>query len=132
MRIKEIEIAASKKRPLPQYANAAEACLYFSLKSLYSSYCSGEVNKESAKKIKAEIIMKCEEYEKSYNRWVAVYAQFQHSIHLCHELMTKIEKSDDVHEIAELSLEAVSLLTGDEGFAQRQRNKLQKGDKRAV
>lgn len=123
MRISEIELSAAKNRPLPDYLTAPEICLYTSLRALYGSYRRQEIDRESAQIEKRKIIAECERYESEYSAWTAAAAYYQQNIRRSGTLLSEIEKSRDIREIAFKACECVGIMTGDKGFLERQKNK---------
>jgi len=77
-----------------------------------------------AKAEKLKIISDCTEYEKHYNEWCAMYAQYQENIRQCGQILNDIEKSKDVTEIALLACTAISLMTSDRNYIKRQERKI--------
>lgn len=124
MRIKEIELSASQNRKPDIKMSLPENCLYTLLRALYRQYHSKQISKEDAQDKKQKIITDCTEYEKHYNEWCAMYAQFQENIKQCGQILNNIEKSQDVTEIALLACTAISLMTNDKSFIKRQERKL--------
>lgn len=127
MRIREIEISASQNRNPAISMTMPERCLYASLRALYRQYKCRQISKDDAKAEKLKIISECSDFEKHYNEWCAMYAQFQENIRKCGTLLSDIEKSDNVTEIALLACTAISLMTGERDFIKRQERKLNHG-----
>lgn len=119
MRINEIELSAAKNRPVPEYMTIPEMCLYTSLRALYGSYRRQEIAKEAAQAEKRKIIAQCERYEAEYIAMTAAYKYYQDNIRKAGTLLSDIEKSWDIREIAMKACECIGLMTGDEGFAKR-------------
>ncbi len=127
MRIKKIEISASQNRMPAISMTMPERCLYTSLRVLYRQYHSKQISRDDAKAEKLKIISECSDYEKNYNEWCAMYAQFQENIRQCGQILNDIERSQDVTEIALLACTAISLMTSDRSFIKRQERKLNRG-----
>lgn len=123
MRINEIELSAAKNRPLPDYMTVSEMCLYMALRALYGSYRRQEINRDAAQCEKRKIIAQCERYETEYIAMSAVYGYYQDNIRKAGTLLSDIEKSYDIREVAMKACEAIGLMTGDTGFLKRQENK---------
>lgn len=124
MRNDTIEILASKNKPLFNDASTAEICLYTSLRALYSSYHKGEINRDNAKSEKIKIIAKCQKLEDTYLDWCSAYKYYQDNIRKAGTLLSDIEKSNNVREIALLACKAISLMTSDTSFIKRQEKKI--------
>lgn len=123
MRVDEISKAAAYSEPAPKNTTAAEMLLFLLLGALYKDFKKGYIDKQAAAEKKALIVSMCQGYENAYNEWCTVYKNYQDSIKKAHDLIAKIEKSKDVAEIADNSCEVISIFTGDESFAKRQRKK---------
>ena len=123
MRTDEIELSAAKDRPLPKYMSAPEMCFYTTLRALYSNYRKGYITRENAKAEKQMILAECRKYESGYLNWRKVYKAYQENIRKAGTLMSEIEKSEDIIQIADKACQVIGLMTGDEHFAERQRKK---------
>ena len=123
MRIDEISKAAAYNKPAPNGATAPEKLLYLSLKSLYADFKKGYIDKQSAADTKARIVAKCEEHDKMYAEWCADHKERQDSIRKAGTLLSDIEKEKDIVKAAYMAFEVIGLMTGDEGFLERQRRK---------
>lgn len=123
MRVNEIELSAAKNRPLPDYMTVPETCLYTALRALYGSYRRQEISRDAAQVEKRKIIAQCERYENEYIAMTAAYKYYQDNIRKSGTLLSDIEKSHDITEIAMKACECIGLMTGDEGFLKRQENK---------
>lgn len=125
MRIDEIERSAANNRPLPDYLTAPEMCLYESLRALYSSFRRNELSREAAKVEKQRMIGKCQQFEDDMDNALTVYKARQDNIRCGGTLLSEIEKSVDVADIAIKACEYIGLMTGDREFAARQKNKIE-------
>ncbi|MFR8214646.1 MAG: hypothetical protein ACLU8Q_01835 [Oscillospiraceae bacterium] len=74
---------------------------------------------------KSILISKCGEFEKEYLNWCSVYKAYQDNIRKAGSLLNEIEKSDNLYDIAVNACETISIMTGDESFAERQKRKIQ-------
>lgn len=124
MRAKEIELSAAKNAPLPEYPNAAEMCLHVALRAIYKEYRSGSISREQAQGEKLKIIGKCREYENDILADRECCSCHQQNIRKAGTLLTDIQKTRDVQEIAVRACEAISLMTGDELFSKLQKAKI--------
>ena len=93
------------------------------LRSIYRAYKFDGLDRDNAVKMKAEAYSEYQEAKSAYEKWCSVYAEYQDNIRQTCTIITKIEKSHDVREIAGLACEVISLLTGEMSFAQRQKAK---------
>ena len=123
MRIKEIELSAAKNRPLPQYMTTPEICLYTSLRALYGSYRRQEIAREAAQVEKRKIISQCQRYDEEYAYWKEAAGRCQENIRRVGTLLSDIEKSENIRDIALKACEAIGYMTGDEEFLKRQKSK---------
>lgn len=123
MRIKEIEISADHKKPIPEYLTVPEMCLHTSLKALYAIWRRGEINRESAQIEKKKIISKCKNYENDHNCWIEAAKYYQDNIRRAGALLSDIEKSSDIRDVALKACECIGLMTRDPEFLKRQINK---------
>lgn len=123
MRIDEISKAAAYNKPAPRGATAPEMLLYLSLKSLYANFKKGYIDKQSAADSKAQIVAKCEEYDKAYAGWCSDHKERQECIRKAGTLLSDIEKEKDIVKAAYMAFEIIGRYTGDENFAKRQRKK---------
>ena len=123
MRIKEIEISAAHKKPLPEYLTAPEMCLHTSLKALYAIWRRGEITRESAQIEKKKIISKCKSYEDDHSFWIKSAKYYQDNTRRAGMLLSDIEKSSDIRDVALKACECIGLMTGDPEFLKRQINK---------
>lgn len=123
MRTHEIEICIINGKTPDFPMSLSEECLYIMLESLYRQYFRGQIPKEQASVKKQQIIKKCCTFEQAYFEWCAAHAQFQECIRKADVLMSEIEKTHDVSDIALKACEVIALLTGEASFAQRQKAK---------
>lgn len=125
MRTDEIERAAAENRPLPEYMTAPEMCLYLSLRAIYSSFRKGSISREQGTAEKNKAVSECERLDEEYRHWCDTYKAYQDNIRKADVLMSEIEKSGDTAVIALKACEVISLITGDDSFAQRQKRKIE-------
>lgn len=123
---KEIEILAHGSRPMPKLNGFAEVWLYQAFASLYSRLRSNTVIREQAKTEKAQILKTFEQIKFEREQCTAVYKERQDNIRKAGTLLSDIEKSQDVYEIALKSCECIGLMTGDREFPKRQAKKLRR------
>ena len=124
MRTGEIEASAAKNKPIPKYMTIPEMCLYTSLRALYYSFRKGQIEREDARIEKSILISKCSEFEKEYLNWCSVYKAYQDNIRKAGSLLNEIEKSENLYDIAVNACETISIMTGDESFAESQKRKI--------
>ena len=124
MRVSEIEKSAAKNRPLPDYLTVPEICLYTALRALYESYHSKKIARDLAQVEKRKIISQCERYETEYIAWTAAAKSYQDNIHKASTIISDIEKSHDITEIALKACEWIGAMTGDTEFLKRQEAKI--------
>ncbi len=124
MRVEEISKLAWGKK-YAKGLNAAEQLLLLLLTELYSSARKGIISKDDAIKRKAQIVAKCEEYDKAYAGWCSVWKYHQENIRLVGTLTSDIEKEKDIIKATFKAFEAIGRMTGDKGFLKRQERKFE-------
>ena len=124
MRVSEIEKSAAKNRPLPDYLTVPEICLYTALRALYESYHSKKIARDLAQVEKRKIISQCEHYEAEYIAWTESAKSYQDNIRKASTIISDIEKSHDITEIALKACECIGAMTGDVEFLKRQEAKI--------
>ena len=123
MRVNEISKAAAYNKPAPKDATVSEMLLHCQLKTLYADFKQGNIDKQEAAERKAQIVAKCEEYAKAYEDWCDDHKERQECIRKAGTLLSDIEKEKDIVKAAYMAFEVIGLMTGDEGFLERQRRK---------
>lgn len=98
------------------------------LRTLYAEFKYNALPLETAQLRKRSIYKEYTDAIETFDKCRSVYAAYQEAIHKSELLMSDIEKSCDAEEIAMKACEAVSLMTGDSGFAKRQIRKF-KGER---
>lgn len=73
------------------------------------------------------IISELKEKQKidKYLNQCSVYKAYQDNIRKAGSLLNEIEKSENLYDIAVNACETISVMTGDESFAERQKRKIQ-------
>ncbi|MDE5582390.1 MAG: hypothetical protein K2J08_01610 [Ruminococcus sp.] len=90
---------------------------YFSeLRKIYHAFKFEELIKSDAEKQKAVLLRRYRDDLSEHRYRLEVCRQYQDNIRTAGMLMTKIQKSHDIREIAETAVRAVGLMTGDETF----------------
>ncbi len=126
MQLKDIELSACKSKPMPKFLTLPEMCLYISLRYLYKSWHKGEIAENDAKVEKQKILGEYERYKTAYVDWCKVYSDYQDNIRKAGTLLSDIEKSEDISEIAVTACKVIGIMTGDESFIKRQERKFEK------
>ena len=124
MRINEIEIAAAHNKQCPKMLSAPELCLYCSFRNLYADWHKGNISKNDASIIKNKIISEYVNFKEAYDHCCEVYKSYQDNIRFAGTLLSDIEKSQDITEIAHIACEVIGLMTGDREFLKRQLKKI--------
>lgn len=124
MRTNEIELAAAKNFPFPKHMTMPEICLYLSLRALYSSWRKGDISKIDGVAEKKKVISECKRFDNEYQLWRSVYATYQDNIRKAGTMLSDIEKSKNVEDIALKACEVIGIMTGDGNFAKRQERKI--------
>ena len=105
--------------PPPEYK-------YFSeLRKVYQAFKSGELPRELAECRKKTLFINYRKCFEDYTYYKEVWKKYQKNIKISEMLMTKIQKSHDVQEIAETAVRAVGLMTHDETFIKTNLTKLE-------
>ena len=99
------------------------------LRNLYARYKYDNLLKQSAEAEKKKLLSEYEQAVTAYRHWCDTYKAYQNSIRKADVLMSEIEKSGDTAVIALKACEVISLITGDDSFAQRQKRKIEKEEK---
>ena len=94
------------------------------LRTLYARFKYDNLSKEDAEAEKRKIYSDYIKALNSYDMWCGMYAQYQENIRQCGQILSDIEKSKDVTEIALLACTAISLMTNDRNFIKRQERKI--------
>ncbi|MDE5582191.1 MAG: hypothetical protein K2J08_00595 [Ruminococcus sp.] len=90
---------------------------YFSeLRKIYHAFKFEELIKSDAEKRKSILLRRYREDSEEHRYRLEVCRRYQENIRTAEMLMTEIQKSHDVHDIAVTAVEAVGLMTGDETF----------------
>lgn len=126
---KDIEILAHDNRPMPEFSAFTDVCLYQAFANLYSRLNMKRIVRDQAKTEKKQILKTYAQMKSENERYIAVCGEYQDNIRKAGCLLSDIEKSQDIHEIALKSCECIGLMTGDVGFLKRQMNKFEE-DKR--
>lgn len=98
---------------------------YFdSLRKLYAGYKYDDISKDEAQAAKQKLLADYREASEAYELFCAVYRDHQGNIVKAKSLLSDIEKSHDVREIALIACECIGLMTGDREFAKQQAKKI--------
>ncbi len=102
---------------------------YFdSLRLLYMRYKYDNLSKEEAAAQKQQLYHQDSEATAVITGMTEAYRYYQENIRRAGTLLSRIEKSDNTADMALLSAEAISLMTGDENFIKRIKKKICKGE----
>lgn len=105
--------------PPPEYK-------YFSeLRKIYHAFKFDGLSKEQAECQKKSLLIDYRRYLENFTQAVRTYGNYQDNIRQSEMLMTRIQKSHDIHEIAETAVRAVGLMTHDEVFIRTNLAKLE-------
>lgn len=87
---------------------------YFSeLSKLHAQYRRKEISKPEAVARKAKLFADYTEALSAYERWCSDHKAYQDSIRQTSILRSDICKSDNIREIADMAVRALSIMTGD-------------------
>lgn len=105
--------------PPPEYK-------YFSeLRKIYHAFKFEGLSQEIAERQKKSLLIDYRRYLENFTQAVRTYGNYQDNIRQSEMLMTRIQKSHDIHEIAETAVRAVGLMTHDEVFIRTNLAKLE-------
>lgn len=105
--------------PPPEYK-------YFSeLRKIYHAFKFEGLSQEIAERQKKSLLIDYRRYLENFTHAVRTYGNYQDNIRQSEMLMTRIQKSHDIHEIAETAVRAVGLMTHDEVFIRTNLAKLE-------
>lgn len=105
--------------PPPEYK-------YFSeLRKIYHAFKFEGLSQEVAEHQKKSLLIDYRRYLGNFDYCRSVWGKYQDNIKISEMLMTKIQKSHDIHEIAETAVRAVGLMTHDETFIKTNLAKLE-------
>lgn len=116
MTLEEIERLARDNKPLPEFTNLPDACLYETLSALWATYRNGKIDKDSAHSRKMRIIRRYKEFAAAYDTCCAVYREQQDNIRKLGTLRTEIAREPDERERLRLCIQAIAVMSGDKVF----------------
>ncbi|MDE6501277.1 MAG: hypothetical protein K2L10_04270 [Ruminococcus sp.] len=105
--------------PPPEYKYFAE------LRKVYYAFKFEGLAQEEAKRQKKALLIGYRKYLENFDYCVSVWGKYQDNIKIAEMLMTKIQKSHDIHEIAETAVRIIGLMTHDEVFLKTNLKKLE-------
>ena len=105
--------------PPPEYKYFAE------LRKIYQAFKSDGLSKEDAERQKKALLIGYQKYLENFTYCKSVWGKYQDNIKISEMLMTKIQKSHNIHEIAETAVRIISLMTSDETFMKTNLEKLE-------
>lgn len=110
-------------KELDNIANSGEAISYnlslmdygycCKMRSLYNEYKSGRMDIADCKIQKQQIVKEYRDLSEEIQRHIEMYREYQENIKKSDIICSEIAKSDDIPEIADLAVKAISLMTGD-------------------
>jgi len=121
MKMSDIERLAYHGEPMPDSATLLELGYYTALRKIYSDYADGKITQEDGARLKDALRQKMDDE----NGRAKAYARYQDAIRVCGTLRADINKSNDIHEIADKLLQCVALMTGDTYFYDNNYKKLE-------
>ena len=125
MTIEEIERLARDNKPLPEFTNLTDACLYETLSALWATYRNGKIDKDTAHCRKMRIIRRDKEFTAAYDTYCAVYREQQDNIRALGTLRTEIARESDERERLRLCIRAIAVMTGDRVFQKTELERLE-------
>lgn len=128
MTLEEIERLARDNKPLPEFTNLPDACLYETLSALWATYRNGKIDKDTAHSRKMRIIRRYKEFTAAYDTCCAVYREQQDNIRRLGTLRTEITREPDERERLRLCIRAIGVMTGDRVFQKTEIERLEDTD----
>lgn len=119
MQIDDLEKLAFKNEKMPDELDLPEQCYYLALRSLFADFREKRIGKEQTAKEKQALRQRLTNFnwdKKNHDYYMEVTGIYQTSLLKSSDLRSKVNKSEDLEEIALACCEAVSLLTGDKSF----------------
>lgn len=120
---KDIEILAHDNRPMPEFSAFTDICLYQAFANLYNRLNLKQIVRDQAKIEKKRILKTYAETKSEYERYLSANKEYQTNIRKAGTLLSDIEKSQDIREIALKSCECIGIMTDDADFLKRQMKK---------
>ncbi|MDE5583739.1 MAG: hypothetical protein K2J08_08540 [Ruminococcus sp.] len=105
--------------PPPEYKYFAE------LRKVYQAFKFDRLSKEDAECQKKSLLIDYRKYLENFTYCKSVWGKYQDNIKISEMLMTKIQKSQDIQEIAETAVRVIGLMTNDEVFIKTNLRKLE-------
>ncbi len=125
MTLEEIERLARDNKPLPEFTNLPDACLYETLSALWATYRNGKIDKNTAHSRKMRIIRRYKEFTAAYDTCCAVYREQQDNIRKIGGLRTDIAHEQDERERLRLCIQMIAVMTGDRVFLKTELERLE-------
>ena len=125
MTLEEIERLARDNKPLPEFTNLPDACLYETLSALWATYRNGKIDKDTAHSRKMQIIRKYREFSAAYDAYCAFFREQQDNIRALGTLRTEIARAEDERERLRLCIQAIGVMTGDRVFQKTELERLE-------
>lgn len=102
---------------------------YFdSLRLLYARFKYDNLSKEDALAKKQKLLTQYNEDTAAIIGMKSAYQYYQDNIRKAGTLLSDIEKSSDIKEIALIACEAIQCMTGEMNFLKRQKKKIEEND----
>lgn len=120
---KDIEILAHDNRPMPEFSALTDICLYQAFANLYNRLNLKQIVRDQAKIEKKRILKTYAETKSEYECYLSANKEYQTNILKVGTLLSDIEKSQDIREIALKSCECIGIMTDDADFLKRQMKK---------
>lgn len=122
MNAQEIETLAAAGDPLPGHPSPEDWFYWYAMKSLYARYRKGEIDKDTAKAEKQEILQRYNALVYNHALYAAHSAQYQEFVRLggkyVHEIKNALESHADAFSLMRLALGLYGALTGDNTTAE--------------
>ena len=130
MNQEEIDELALKGSPIPNRSSPEDWFYWYAMKSLYARYRDKQIDRDTAKSEKQEIIRYYQQAKQNHDQQKAVYARYQDNIRTGekynYEIKSAIWSCAEPLEVTRLCLKLYGALTGDDTVANAYLKKLEK------
>lgn len=108
---------------MPEFSAFIDVCLYQAFANLYNRLNLKKIVRDQAKTEKKRILKTYAETKSEYERYRSANKEYQENIRKAGTLLSDIEKTQDIREIALKSCECIGIMTDDANFLKRQMKK---------
>ncbi|MGN0594798.1 MAG: hypothetical protein ACI4I6_06530 [Hominimerdicola sp.] len=113
MDLKELDSIANSEEAISYNLTLIDYGYCCKMRSLYNEYKSGRMDIADCKVKKQQLVKEYRELSAELEYNLNLHKEYQENIKKSDILRSEISKSDDIPEIADLAVKAISLMTGD-------------------